>query len=90
MDNIGGQINFNDFFTKPSLDIKPKTLVDFINSMGTAQYTQIEDVISKTVECGKYDISDEVIGRITNSVSIWLLRIGGEYKKYLDGLLTNG
>ena len=38
---LEGQINFTDYFTKPSLDIKPKALVDFINGMGTAQYTQI-------------------------------------------------
>lgn len=86
---LEGQINFIDYFTKPSLDIKPKLLVDFINGMGTAQYTQIWNVVSNTVSRSKFDVSDEAIERITNNVSVWLLRIGESYEKYLVELINN-
>lgn len=84
---LEGQINFTDYFTKPSLDIKPKILVDFINGMGVAQYTQIRNVVRDTVERGEYDVSDETIERITNNVSVWLLDVGMQYEKYLKELI---
>ena len=79
---VDGQINFSDFF-KPTVKEKPKLLVEFINGMGTAQYTQIGNVIRKTCECGNYDMPAESIERITNNVSVWLLDIGSQYQKYL-------
>lgn len=84
---VNGQINFTDYF-KPSAKEKPKLLVDFINSMGTAQYTQIGNVIKKTCEQGKYEIPADSIERITNNVSVWLLDIGSEYQKYLLNCLN--
>lgn len=84
-----GQINFSDYFQKPKIDVKHKSLVDFINGMGTAQYTQIGNVVRDTVKNCNCDISDEAIERITNNVSVWLLRIGGDYEKYLKDLLSN-
>ena len=86
-DLMDGQINFNDYFQKPKLDFNPKQLVSFINGMGVAQYTQIGSVIKKTVESNQYNITDEEIDRITNSVSVWLLGIGSEYEKYLKQLI---
>lgn len=77
-----GQINFNDYFKSPQAE-KPKSLVDFINSMGVSQYNQIGNVISKTCEYHKYNMPDDSIGRITNDVSVWLLGIGSKYEKYL-------
>ena len=85
---MDGQIDFNSYFTNPKLDIKPKSLVEFINGMGTAQYTQIGNVIAKTVDYEQYEIDSEIIGRITNNVSVWLLDIGTEYRKYLDKLIA--
>lgn len=83
-----GQINFKDYFQKPKLDIKPKNLVDFINGMGICQYKQIRNVVRETVDQGKYEVSEEAIERITNNVSVWLLKIGMEYKEYLNSLLN--
>lgn len=83
-----GQINFTDYFQKPKVDIKPKSLVDFINGMGTAQYTQIGNVITKSVESNGYNITSEEIDRITNSVSVWLLNIGEAYDLHLRNLLN--
>jgi len=87
LEQLDGQVNFLDYFTRHTLDIKPKSLVDFINGMGVAQYSQIQDVIIKSIEYNELDVEGEAIGRITNSVSVWLLNIGIEYKNYLDKLI---
>lgn len=84
---MDGQINFNDYFEKQKLDIKPMLLVDFINGMGTAQYTQIGNVISQSVSRYGTEIDEELIGRITNNVSVWLLKIGSAYANYLSELI---
>jgi len=55
--------------------------------MGPAQYTQIKNVISETAKRENYNLSDEAIGRLTNSVSVWLLGVGTEYGKYLNKLI---
>ena len=86
-DELEGQISFNDYFSKQKLDIKPKALVNFINDMGVSQYEQIGDVVRKTVEqCGD-SLAGEVIERITNNVSVWLLGIGSNYEKYIEKLI---
>ena len=84
-----GQFSFSDYCNKPKLDIKPKPLVEFINSSGTAQYAQIGNVVQKTCEYNHYQMPDDSISRITNDVSVWLLRVGSEYEKYLKELLGN-
>ena len=56
-------------------------LTAFINSQGKAQYKQIEDIISKNYEQNKY--SDDVIGRITNAVSVYVLDMSMKYMDYL-------
>jgi len=91
-DELKGQISFMDYCTNKPLDIKPKHLCDFINGMGTAQYTQISNVINKTAAQCKIDNDNEetTIGRITNDVSVWLLKIGNAYGKYLDELIIGG
>ena len=86
-EQLKGQINFADYF-KPAIKEKPKSLVDFINGMGRSQYNQIGDVISEICESNNYDMPEDSIGRITNSVSVWLLRIGEEYGKYLEEMIN--
>ena len=86
MEQLEGQINFTDYF-KPTVIEKPKSLVEFINGMGTSQYRQIGDVIEDICKCNNYDMPEDSIGRITNSVSVWLLGIGSEYEKYLNEIL---
>ena len=56
-------------------------LTAFINSQGKAQYTQIEDIVTKTYEQNKD--SDDVIGRITNAVSVYVLDMSMKYMDYL-------
>ena len=86
-DNISGQVSFFDYFDKKPLNIKPKSLVEFINDTGVSQYAQIGNSVSKTVAYEKYEISEEAIGRITNNVSVCLLGIVMEYGKYMNGII---
>ena len=81
MSDFGGQLTITDYLKSK---IKIKNVMDltaFINSQGKAQYTQIEDIVSKTYEQNKD--SDDVIGRITNAVSVYVLDMSMKYMDYL-------
>ena len=82
-----GQISLFDYFKNPALNIKPKRLVDYINGLGESQYKQIKRVITDTLKAENYDLPDEVVERLTNNVSVWLLEIGFKYDAYLRKLL---
>ena len=56
-------------------------LTAFINSQGKAQYEQIKDIVRKTYEQNKD--SDDVVGSITNAVSIYVLDMSMKYMDYL-------
>lgn len=81
MSDFDGQLTITDYLKSK---IKIKNVMDltaFINSQGKAQYTQIEDIVSKTYEQNKD--SDDVIGRITNAVSVYVLDMSMKYMDYL-------
>ena len=81
MSDIEGQLTLTDYLKS---QIKIKNVMDltaFINSQGKAQYKQIEDIVSKTYEQSK--TSDDVIGRITNAVSVYVLDMSMKYMDYL-------
>ena len=81
MSDFDGQLTITDYLKS---QIKIKNVMDltaFINSQGKAQYTQIENIISKTYEQNKN--SDDVIGRITNAVSVYVLDMSMKYMDYL-------
>ena len=81
MSDIDGQLTLTDYLKS---QIKIKNVMDltyFINSQGKAQYKQIEDIVSKTYEQNKD--SDDVTGRITNAVSIYVLGMSMKYMDYL-------
>ena len=81
MSAIDGQLTITDYLKS---QIKIKNVMDltaFINSQGKAQYTQIEDIVSKTYE--QIKDSDDVIGRITNAVSVYVLDMSMKYMDYL-------
>ena len=81
MSDIDGQLTITDYFKS---QIKIKNVMDltaFINSQGKAQYKQIEDIVSKTYKQNMD--SDDVIGRITNAVSIYVLDMSMKYMDYL-------
>ena len=81
MSDIEGQLAITDYLKS---QIKIKNVMDFtafINSQCKAQYKQIEDIVSKSYEQNMD--SDDVIGRITNAVSIYVLDMSMKYMDYL-------
>lgn len=81
MSGIEGQLTLTDYLKS---QIKIKNVMDltaFINSQCKAQYKQIEDIVSKTYEQNK--ASDDIVGRITNAVSIYVLDMSMKYMDYL-------
>ena len=81
MSDFDEQLTITDYLKS---QIKVKNVMDltaFINSQGKAQYTQIKDIVSKTYEQSKD--SDDVIGRITNAVSVYVLDMSMKYMDYL-------
>ena len=81
MSGFDGQLTITDYLKS---QIKIKNVMDltaFINSQGKAQYTQIKDIVSKTYEQNK--ASDDIVGRITNAVSIYVLDMSMKYMDYL-------
>lgn len=81
MSDIDGQLAITDYLKS---QIKIKNVMDltaFINSQGKSQYKQIEDIVSKTYEQNMD--SDDIIGRITNAVSVYVLDMSMKYMDYL-------
>lgn len=76
-----GQINMTDFLKSKIENGKVKDLTAWINSHGKAQYTQIGEVVKSAYEM--YKDSDEVVERITNAVSVYVLTQSMGYMDYL-------
>lgn len=60
---------------------KVMNLTEWINSQGKAQYTQIGEVIKGAYEREKY--SPDLVDRLTNAVSVYVLEQSSGYMKYL-------
>ena len=76
-----GQIEMTDYLKSKIKSGKVKDLTDWINSQGKAQYTQIGEIVKSAYEM--YKDSDEVVGRITNAVSVYVLTQSMGYMDYL-------
>lgn len=76
-----GQIEMTDYLKSKIKSGRVKDLTTWINSQGKAQYTQIGEVVSEAYERYKDDV--EVVGRITNAVSVYVLNQSMGYMKYL-------
>lgn len=76
-----GQFELTDFLGKK---IESKSVMDltaWINSQGKAQYTQISEVIRNAYNLNKD--SGELIERLTNAVSVYVLNQSIGYMDYL-------
>lgn len=76
-----GQFEITDFLGK---QIKNKSVMDltqYINSQGKAQYTQIGEVVRNAYNLNKD--SGELIERLTNAVSVYVLNQSTGYMDYL-------
>ena len=76
-----GQIEMTDYLKSNIKSGRVKDLTAWINSQGKAQYTQIGEVVRDAYE--RYKDSDELVGRITNAVSVYVLNQSMGYMEYL-------
>lgn len=76
-----GQIEITDYLKSKIKCGEVKDLTSWINSQGKAQYTQIGEVVRDTYEREKD--SPDLVDRITNAVSIYVLQQSIGYMKYL-------
>ena len=81
MTQCEGQIEMTDYLKSKIKSGMVKDLTAWINSQGKAQYTQIGEVVKKAYEQNKD--SGELLGRITNAVSVYVLEQSIGYMKYL-------
>lgn len=76
-----GQFELTDFLSKK---IESKSVMDltaWINSQGKAQYTQIGEVVRNAYNLNKD--SGELVERLTNAVSVYVLNQSMGYMDYL-------
>ena len=76
-----GQIEMTDYLKSKIKSGRVKDLTSWINSQGKAQYTQIGEVVKETYEREKD--SPDLVGRITNAVSVYVLQQSIGYMDYL-------
>ena len=76
-----GQIEITDYLKSKIKSGRVKDLTAWINSQGKAQYTQIGEIVRETYEREKD--SDELVERITNAVSVYVLNQSMGYMDYL-------
>ncbi len=76
-----GQIEITDYLKSKIKSGRVKDLTAWINSQGKAQYTQIGEVVRDAYE--RYKDSDELVDRITNAVSVYVLNQSMCYMEYL-------
>ena len=81
MNQCDGQIEMTDYLKSKIKSGRVKDLTAWINSQGKAQYTQIGEIVRETYEREKD--SDELVGRITNAVSVYVLNQSIGYMDYL-------
>ena len=81
MNQCDGQIEITDFLKSKIKSGRVKDLTAWINSQGKAQYTQIGEVVRDAYE--RYKDSDDLVGRITNDVSVYVLNQSMGYMEYL-------
>ena len=76
-----GQIELTDFLKSKIVSKKVMDLTEWINSQGKAQYAQIREIVRITYEEEKG--SDYLVERITNAVSVYVLKQSIGYMDYL-------
>ena len=81
MNQCDGQIEMTDYLKSKIKSGRVKDLTAWINSQGKAQYTKIGEVVSDAYE--RYKDSDDLVGRITNAVSVYVLNQSMGYMEYL-------
>lgn len=81
MNQCEGQIEITEYLKSKIKCGKIKDLTDWINSQGKSQYNQIGEIVRSTYEREKD--SDYLVDRITNAVSVYVLKQSTGYMNYL-------
>ena len=81
MNQCDGQIEMTEYMKSKIKSGRVKDLTAWINSQGKAQYAQIGEVVRDTYEREKD--SDELVDRITNAVSVYILNQSMGCMEYL-------
>ena len=76
-----GQLERTDYLKSKIKSGRVKDLTAWINSQGKAQYTQIGEAVRDAYE--RYKDSDELVDRIANAVSVYVLNQSMGYMEYL-------
>ena len=76
-----GQIEMTEYLKSKIKCGRAKDLTAWINSQGKAQYTQIGEVVKSAYE--RYKDSPELVDRIINAVSVYVLQQSMGYIEYL-------
>ena len=76
-----GQLELTDYLKSKIKSGRVKDLTAWINSQGKAQYTKIGYLVRDAYE--RYKDSDELVDRITNAVSAYVLNQSMGYMEYL-------
>ena len=76
-----GQIEMTEYLASKVKRGQIKDLTSWINSEGKPQCTQIGEVVKETYEREKD--SPDLVGRITNAVSVYVLNQSIGYMEYL-------
>ena len=78
---VEGQISITDYFASKIERREVMDFTAFLNSQGKSQYQQIGDIIRSTYEREKDN--PNMLDRLTNAVSVYVLNQSMEYSKYL-------
>ena len=81
MNQCDGQIEITDYLKSMIISGKAKNLTAWINSQGKCQYDQTKEVVRATYEREKD--SPDLVDRITNAVSVYVLNQSMGYMDYL-------
>ena len=81
MNQCDGQIEMTDYLKSKIKCGAVKDLTTWIGSQGKAQYSQIKEVVRNTYENEKD--SEDLVDRITNAVSVYVLTQSIGYMEYL-------
>lgn len=80
-----GQFEISDFLREKIEEKSVMSLTSWINNQGEAQYSQIAKVVEKAYNFYKSNVEteSELIDRITNAVSVYILNQSIGYMDYL-------
>ena len=81
MNQCEGQISLTEYLQSKIVSKTVMDLTAYINSQGKSQYEQIGNVVRTSYE--RYKDSKELIGRLTNDISVYVLSQSTAYMNYL-------